>query len=186
MLFKGQLYHNTYRLYIFLSRMILQKHVTPLLKTFLDVPSHLEKLPASMRPHSGPGSNLDLISPFSPSTILLHVRPPCSSSHTPGVLPPHSLRPHRALCMEHTFPESSCPYPFGFPFQRHPSESLPSQPPWPAPQSPAPHVHLRIGYKRPRGTIKAAPTVSPCLVRCPAPQSPGHILSNLTKKHMRP
>lgn len=135
---------------------------------------------STLRPREQPGPDF----PPSPLTTLLHVRPPCSSSHTPDVPPPHSLCPYCALCIEHTCPESSCPHPFGFPFQRPPLREPSLTATWPAPQSLA-HDMLSSG-STPLGTIKAIPAVPPCLARCLAPQEPGHIPSNLTKMHRTP
>ena len=151
--------------------MKLQQRVTPLLKTSPDVSSHLEKLPASLPPCSGPSRNLiphPLLSP-SCSTSLLFL------TH-PGMPPPQSLCLHHALCMGHAFPGSSRPHSFGFPVQHHPLR----QPPFTATLACtlAQYVHLRVGCKLPKGTTKTLPPITSCLGQCPVHHSTRHIPIN--------
>ena len=95
--------------YLFFSRMILLKHITPLLRTFPDFSSHVEDIlaslpqPADLTPlHSGP------VAPWTsrPTPPLLLSAPAQASVLflTCSRLPPQCLCPRCALCLEHSFP----------------------------------------------------------------------------------
>ena len=100
--------------YLFFSRIILLKHVTPLLRTFPDFSSLVEDIlaplpqPADLTPlHSGP------VAPWtSCPTLPLRLSAPAQASVlflTGSRLPPQCLCPRCALCLEHSFPGTCSP-----------------------------------------------------------------------------
>lgn len=166
--------------------MILLKHVTLLLKTFPDFPSHLEEIlpPTPPRPTGLPAPPAWLLgSHFRPLARRLPVLPRASllllrhSGH-PALMPLPLLCPLPGALL----PGSSCPHFLGPPSRVSPQRATLS----------AAGLHLRPcqdgcsshrGCTPPEGAVKALLTVSPCLAQCLASQSPQHMLINLRKQH---